>query len=34
MVKYMTQGGKGAYQELDIVVGIKLILSPAASVAS
>ena len=30
----MTQGGKGAYQELDIVVGIKLILSPAVSVAS
>jgi len=30
----MTQGGKGAYQELDVVAGIKLILSPAASVAS
>ena len=29
----MTQGGKGAYQELDIVVGIKPILSSAASVA-
>jgi len=33
MVKYMTQGGKGAYQEIDVVAGIKPILPPAASVA-